>query len=162
MGAKSNVLYVALYIYFHRKAIGAGSASNLMRSITGVPDLYIFAVLFLGLESIWFHGSLTAWGGIIDGMSMYVFATFLIFYSIRRFWNSPIFFWIGYFVTVELFTFLHLVLPSFVNILILVVVYLVIEIYIWVRTGKVMQGKSNTIALWIMSIVAILIATFFW
>jgi hypothetical protein len=155
-------LAVALRVYFDRRASGSGRARNLMRSGTAVPDLYIFAVLFLGLGSMWFHASLTVWGGVFDGVSMYVYAAFLIFYSVRRFWDSAWFFWIGYLVTVGLFSLLHTVLPSVVNILILVAAYLSIEIYIWVRTGKVMQGKPLTIALWVGAVVAIGAATFFW
>ena len=155
-------LAVALVVYFDRKSSGSGRARNVIRSSTAVPDLYIFAVLFLGLGSMWFHGSLTVWGGIFDGVSMYVYAAFLIFYSVRRFWDSALFFWIGYLATVALFSFLHTVLPSVVNIMILVAAYLGIEIYIWVRTRKVMQGKPVTIALWVAAVVAILAATFFW
>lgn len=153
---------VALFVWFDRKAFRSGGAPNLIRSNTGVPDLYIFAVLFLGLGSMWFHGSLTEWGGVLDGMSMYVYAAFLAFYSVRRFWDNAWFFWIGYLLTVGLFTFLHTVLPSIVNIIILVVAYLAVEIYIWVRSGKVMQGKPGTIALWLLAVAAILTATFFW
>ncbi len=153
---------VALLVYFDRKVFRATTAPNLMRSNTVVPDLYIFAVLFLGLGSMWFHGSLTEWGGVMDGLSMYVYASFLAFYSIRRIWDNAWFFWIGYVATVVLFTFLHTVLPSFVNIMILVVAYLVIEVYIWVRSGKVMQGRPGTITLWVLAVVAILAATFFW
>ena len=54
-----------------------------MKSSSYVPDLYIFCVLFLGLGSMWFHASLTQWGGVIDAASMYVFLAFLVFYSIR-------------------------------------------------------------------------------
>jgi hypothetical protein len=113
---------------------------------------------------MWFHGSLTLWGNIIDGASMYVFAAFLTFYSVRRFWDSSVFFWLGYLLTVVLFTFLHAfkILPSFVYILILVAVYLILEVYIWIRSGKIMQGKASTITLWLLSIVAILAAVFFW
>ena len=111
---------------------------------------------------MWFHASLTEWGGLFDGVSMYIYTAFLTFYSIRRFWNSPAFFWIGYGATIGLFVFLHLLLPSFINILILVVAYLGVEVYIWVRTGKVMQGKPGTIALWVLAVVAMLAATFFW
>jgi len=153
---------VALFVYVDRKALGSGSSPNLMRSSTGVPDLYIFAVLFLGLGSMWFHASLTAWGSLLDGVSMYVYAAFLPFYSIRRFWTSPAFFWIGYAATIALFAFLHLILPPFINILILVAAYLGVEVYIWVRTGTVMQGKPDTIALWVLAVVAILAASFFW
>lgn len=154
-------LIVTLFVTFDRKTFSSG-APNLMRSRTGVPDLYIFAVLFLGLGSMWFHASLTEWAGIFDGVSMYVYAAFLSFYSIRRFWNSPVFFWVGYAATIGLFAFLHLILPPFINILILVVAYLAVEVYIWVRTGKVMQGRPLTIVLWLLSVTAILAATFFW
>lgn len=154
---------VALVVFLdRRKGSSSNGASNLMRSNTAVPDLYIFAVLFLGLGSMWFHASLTAWGSIFDGFSMYVFTAFLVFYSVRRFWNSAWFFWVGYLGTVALFTSLHKVLPSFVNILILVAAYLSIEIYIWKRSGKIMQGKPGTIVLWLLAVVAILSGTFFW
>lgn len=155
-------LLVALFVFFDRRTFATTTAPSLIRSQTWVPDLYIFAVLFLGLGSMWFHGSLTEWGGVFDGVSMYIYAAFLGFYSIRRMWDNEWFFWIGYVVTVGLFTFLHTVLPSFVNIIILVVFYLVVEVVIWVKTGKVMQGRAGTVVLWVSAVVAILLATFFW
>lgn len=153
---------VAFYVCKDRKSSSSSTAPNQMRSTSGIADLYIFAVLFLGLGSMWFHGSLTAWGNLIDGISMYVFVAFLSFYSIRRIWESSLFFWLGYIITVALFSYLHTILPSFVNILILVGAYLGIEIFIWIRSGKVLQGKSNTITLWLLAIFSILLATFFW
>ena len=127
-----------------------------------MPDLYIFAVLFLGLGSMWFHASLTYWGGVLDGLSMYLYAAFLIFYSVRRLWNNAIFFWIAYTATVALFTSLSNHVPAIVLIVILVVGYLAVEIAIWIRTGKVMQGKASTIVLWVSAALAILLATVFW
>lgn len=159
---------VALFVYLDREKFASGgtAAPNLIRSDTYVPDLYIFAVLFLGLGSMWFHASLTAWGGILDGVSMYVYAAFLCFYSIRRLWDSPLFFWIGYAATIVLFTVLHAfqddLLPSFVLIGILVVAYLVFEVIIWITSGKVMLGETKTVLLWLSAVVAILAATFFW
>lgn len=153
---------VAAFVYRDRKRLRLGTAPNLIRSRTGVPDLYIFAVLFLGLGSMWFHGSLTKWGGMLDGVSMYVYAAFLTFYSVRRIWDSAWFFWMGYVGVVCLFGFLQTILPSFVTIAILVVAYLAVEVYIWVRSGKVMQGKPGTILLWLLALAAILAATFFW
>lgn len=155
-------LLVAGFVYSDRKKFKSDDAPNLIRSRTGVPDLYIFAVLFLGLGSMFFHASLVKWGSVFDGMSMYFYASFLVFYTIRRFWDSALFFWIGYFLTVGLFTFLHTLIPSVINIAILVVAYLVFEIYIWVHTKKIMQGKQLTTALWILAVVAILSATAFW
>ena len=94
---------------------------------------------------------------------MYIYASFLAFYTVRRFWDSDVFFWLAYFGTVILFTILHAVgVPSVINIVVLVVAYLVLEVYVWIRTGKIMQGKVETIVLWIFAAVSILLATFFW
>ena len=46
--------------------------------------------------------------------------------------------------------------------MILVAAYLAIEVYLWVHTGKIMQGKLGTVLLWVFAVVAILAATFFW
>ncbi len=155
---------VAAVVYFDRKALGTGQPKNLIRSKTAVPDLYIFAVLFLGLGSMWFHGSLTRWGGILDGVSMFVFVAFLVFYSIRRFFQSAWFFWLGYLLTVTAFSIINGsgVVPPFVTIFILVIGYLVIEVYIWFREGAVMQGTLKTRLLWVFAVLSILAATFFW
>lgn len=153
---------VAFSVYADRKQIVGNPPPNQMRSHSWIPELYIFAVLFLGLGSMWFHASLTQWGNLIDGISMYVFAAFLGAYSLRRIWDSDAAFWISYLLAVVLFSILHLYLPSFINIIILVLAYFALEIYIWIRTGKVMQGKSNTAWLWSLAILSILIATFFW
>lgn len=155
-------LIVAVFVYRDRGKLTGEAPVNMMRSESAIPDLYIFAVLFLGLGSMWFHGSLTEWGGVMDGFSMYVFAAFLPFYSIRRFLLSDRLFWIGYGVTVVLFTILHTVLPAFVNILILVVAYLTVEIYIWVRSGKILQGATDPQWYWGLAIGSVVTATFFW
>jgi hypothetical protein len=157
-------LLVAIGVHADRKEYGAGSAPNLLGSKTAVPDLYIFAVLFLGLGSMWFHGSLTKWGGILDGVSMFVFVAFLIFYTIRRIWQSGVFFWVGYLLTVTVFSIINGsgIVPPVVAIFTLVIAYLAVEIYIWVRTGKVMQGTLKTQLLWVFAIISILTATFFW
>lgn len=155
---------VAAVVYVDRVALGSKAYPNLMKSKTAVPDLYIFAILFLGLGSMWFHASLTAWGGVLDGVSMYIFTAFLIAYSIRRMWDSAIFFWLFYAGIVLLFSALHAFtdIPSFVNILILIAGYVVVEIIIWVRSGKVLQGKVGPILLWSFGVLSILTATFFW
>jgi len=154
---------VALFVYFDRKA---GGNRNPIRSNSLIPDLYIFAVLFLGLGSMWFHASIKAWGGVTDQLSMFVYAVFLIFYSIRRLWNNEVFFWICYPITVFLFTLIAAYWTwenaSLVLILILVAIYLAFEVAMWVRKKKVMQGKPGTIVLWCLAVVAILTATVFW
>jgi hypothetical protein len=154
---------VALFVFFDRRS---GAATNVMRSMSPIADLYIFAVLFLGLGSMWFHASLKAWGGNFDGLSMYVYAAFLVFYTIRRIWASDLFFWLAYTGTVVGFFIAHILwqweLKSLVLILILVAAYLVFEVLIWVRSGKVMQGKASTQVLWLSAVACIGAATTFW
>lgn len=158
---------VALMVYFDRTA---GGAPNPIRSDDLVPDLYIFAVQFLGLGSMWFHGSLKEWGGWLDLASMFVYAAFLVFYSVRRFWSgtfsSNLFFWGAYGGTVALFTIVggewQWKYKSLILILILVAAYLAIEFYIWGSSGKWAQGKVLTQFLWLAAVVAIGLATLFW
>ena len=158
-------LIVAFFVYGDRKKFTSNNAPNLIRSKTLVPDLYIFAVLFLGLGSMFFHASLVDWGSVFDGMSMYIYASFLVFYTIRRIWDIAWVFWVGYFVSVVGFTLLHAfvpAIPSFINIGVLVLAYLAFEVYIWIRTKKVMQGKPLTVGFWILALVFIVFAIIFW
>lgn len=157
-----TAMIVAVSVYRDRKKLGFTTPTNVMRSNSPIVDLYIFAVLFLGLGSMWYHGSLTVWGGVLDGFSMYVFAAFLSFYSIRRFYPSDRFFWIGYSLTVALLTYLHTVWHAVVNIGILVVLYFVVEIYIWIRSGKVLQGNTDAQWYWGLAIASIAAASYFW
>jgi len=155
-------LLIALFVFFDRRALSPTATPNLMRSTTFIPDLYVFIVLFLGLGSMFYHGSLTEWGGIFDGLSMYLFAAFLVFYSIRRLWNSAVFFWLGYLSTVAVATSLHTPTTSFMLILTLTAIYLAIELYIWNRTGRVMMGTWRGAILWLSALASILMAVYFW
>ena len=157
-----TALIVAIMVYRDRKHLSGMTQMNFMKSHSYVPDLYIFAVLFLGLGSMFFHASLTAWGGVVDGASMYVFAAFLVFYSIRRMIVSAWIFWLGYLVTVALFTYLHTILAPLINIIILVTAYLIVEIIIWIRSGQILQGRTKTKWLWLSGVASILTASFFW
>jgi len=161
----ATAFLVAWFVYSDRKELGEGTPQNLMKSNTLMPDVYIFAVLFLGLGSMWFHASIKEWGGVFDGLSMYIYASFLVWYSWRRLWNCSIFFWVGYPLTVLGFTLMHNRIPSFVLILMLVIAYVIVEVSIWIKTGRVMQRSSTqnvTVVLWVSAVVAILMATFFW
>ena len=48
------------------------------------PILYSGVVLFLGPGSMFFHASMTAIGGLIDNVSMYLFVGFISWYNISR------------------------------------------------------------------------------
>ena len=158
-------LIVAIFVFIDRDPSAA--TPNLMRSKTSwIPDAYIFAVLFLGLGSMWFHASLREWGGVLDQMSMFVYAAFLIYYTIYRLWPNDTFFWvmypatfIGFTVWAAMWKFEY---ASLILIVILVAAYLVFEIIVNLRDGKFMQGKTYTQVLWCVAVGCILVATLFW
>lgn len=140
--------YVACRMWRDRQA---GTDRNIIMSARSwYGDLWVFCVLFLGLGSMWFHGSISKWVSWFDGFSMYVFTGFLVFYTLDRgFIRHGVnpdtrrrAFWIGYLLSVLLFTMLGpLGVPSEALIGILVVAYLLIEfIYarpvFWPRDGE--------------------------
>ncbi len=88
--AVGSSLVVAFFIYYDRKKAKMwGVSRNLFHDPDSwVADVYIFAMLFLGLGSMWFHASLSASVSWFDGMSMYIFSAFLPAYSIRRRWPA--------------------------------------------------------------------------
>lgn len=61
-----------------------GKPINQMQSNDFFPDLYTVVALFLGLGSMWLHASGAKHVAWMDGMSMYVFAGFLVFYTLDR------------------------------------------------------------------------------
>lgn len=167
--ALATSFVVMLFIGFDRQTFAGRAAPNLMRSNSWIADLYIFAVQFLGLGSMWFHASLKKWGGVVDGLSMYVFAAYLVFYTLYRLTGSKAAFWIGYLITVALFTLVHALLvfladtsPSLYAILLLVAAYLTFEIWIWAKQRVIAQGRPWTISLWFIAVFCILAATNFW
>lgn len=53
-------------------------------------SIYVSAILYMGPGSMFFHGSMTIWGGYLDVISMYVFVLFAIVYFIYRSWDLSI------------------------------------------------------------------------
>jgi hypothetical protein len=161
-----SIFSSAILVAFLRKdrlTFQGRTAPNLMRSDSWIPDIYLFAVLFLGLGSMWFHASLTSWGGLFDGLSMYIYAAFLVFYTAIRLCGRQIIFWIGYPTFVIMMTILHaLKVPSFALIIILVVCYLLLEVLIWIERREFALGEPAPILLWIFAAVSIIAATIFW
>lgn len=155
---------VALMLYRDRR--NGPTGENVMRSDNFIADFYVFAVLFLGLGSMWMHASLVAWAGNIDGLSMYVYAAFLVAYTLRRLVASNVLFWIVYAVLVVLFELVSIFWTSdnksLVLILILVLLYLGLEVAVCITQRKAFQGRPLTIALWVLAVVSIGLATLFW
>jgi hypothetical protein len=154
---------VALYVYLDRVDKNFGPV---IRSNSAIADLYIFAVLFLGLGSMWFHASLTESLAWLDGFSMYIYAAFLVFYTIRRLWHADWFFWVFYPITVIAFTLIGQLwkyqYASLILIIILVATYLAFEITVWVKTKSVLLGTKRARWLWGLAVASIGLATLFW
>lgn len=155
---------VALMLYRDRKDGPRGE--NVMRSDNSIADVYVFAVLFLGLGSMWMHASLVQWAGWIDGLSMYVYASFLIAYTVRRVAPSDVLFWILYPVLVVGFEIASIFWitdnTSLYLILMLVGLYLVAEIVTCAVQRKFLQGRRTPIVLWFCAVGCIGLATLFW
>jgi hypothetical protein len=130
----------------------AGASGNVMKSNSPIADGYVFAVLFLGLGSMWFHASMSSAASWMDGFSMYVFAGFLVFYTIDRLLvmrgvseaKRSLVFWVGWPVNAVIYTNIAATgLPSEVLIGALVGAYIILELIIgWI-------GKNDFFAGWI-------------
>jgi hypothetical protein len=80
--------FVALAIAWHaqrrHREGGPAARGNRMRSTLFYPGLYALIVAFFGIGAMFFHASLTDWGGKVDIASMYLFADFWILYNLAR------------------------------------------------------------------------------
>lgn len=160
-------LFVALMICFDRYRVRF--SKNVMKSTWWVPDVYVFAVLFLGLGSMWLHASLSKWVSWMDGLSMYVFAAFLVFYTLDRWFAQKgvtastrnLVFAIGYPLTTIAFTVIGaLGVPSELLIGILVIAYAILEFgfagflwkpwpLLWWMLGA--WAMQNAVVFWLLS-----------
>lgn len=158
-----TALIVALVLGRDRKIFAGRAAPNIMRSSSIIADIYLFAVLFLGLGSMWFHASMKAWGSTFDGLSMYIYAAFLVFYTMIRLYGDRLIFYIGYPTVVVTMTLFHATgVPSFALIIILVVFYLLLEVRLWFHQGSFAMGRVRPITLWIGAALSMGWATAFW
>ena len=53
-------------------------------------SIYASVILYMGPGSMFFHGAMTTWGGMMDVISMYAFVLFVIAYLIYRIWQLSI------------------------------------------------------------------------
>lgn len=157
---------VAFVVFLDRRSRhNAQRSRNAMRgSNSYVADLYVFIVLFLGLGSMWFHASLTRWGGILDAISVYAFMAFLVVYALRRSYvPSPAIFWFGYCSLVVCLTVVHsYATPRFEDTSMLLVissllVYFGLELNAW-RFG----GRRGNLKFWWFAIISGVVASVFW
>ena len=122
-----------------------GRPINVMRSNSPIADAAVFAVLFLGLGSMWFHASMSSAASWMDGFSMYVFAGYLVFYTVDRLMvmrgvaeaTRNLVFWVAWPVNAIIYTNIAAThLPSELLIGVLVGVYIILELFIGLWGGK--------------------------
>lgn len=143
-----------------------GTSSNVMKSSWWVADAYVFAALFLGLGSMWLHASISAAVSWMDGFSMYVFAAYLVFYTLDRGFahkgtasltRARVFFW-GYPLTAIILTIVGaLGVDSLYLILLLVAVYVALEFF---YAGFIFDIWA--MCFWLIGVFAMQNAVLFW
>ncbi len=77
-------LLIAWHAQRWQRKGGRATSGNRMRSTLFYPGLYALVVTFFGIGAVFFHASLTDWGGKLDIASMYLFADFWILYNLNR------------------------------------------------------------------------------
>jgi hypothetical protein len=148
-----------------------------IRSDSAIADAYVFAVLFLGLGSMWFHASMSKSVAWMDGFSMFVFAGFLVFYTLDRLLakrSAPelartLVFWIGWPIVAIVMT---IIAGSGVDsaplIAILVGIYVVLELITGlIGSGDFFDGwlgwrDKDARIYWLCALGAFVIAYIFW
>ena len=153
-----------------------GNPVNVMRSNSPIADAAVFVVLFLGLGSMWFHASMSSAASWMDGFSMYVFAGYLVFYTIDRLLvmkrvseaTRNLVFWVGWPVNAVIYTNIAaLHVPSELLIGALVLAYFVLELFIGLWGGKTFRdgwigwkdGRAATY--WLVGLVSFGLAILF-
>lgn len=165
-----TALVVAIGISRDRRQLGAKTAENLIQSRNLLADLFVFAVFFLGFGSMWYHASITQWGGKFDGMSMYVFVGYMICYTLYRLVPKWWLFLLVYVSTITIFTSLHNNVDSVILIAINVGLYVLLEIIILIlRIVKWVKGQWQLpadwylpVLWWLSAIACFLLAFMFW
>lgn len=73
-----------LYIIDKTAPSATNITANPMLSATFHSKMYGLLVIFIGIGSFYFHGSMTQLGGVLDNISMNTYITFLICYNFQR------------------------------------------------------------------------------
>lgn len=144
--------------------LARGSTANPMAFRSTYSMLYGFLVIFLGIGSIYFHGSLTRIGGFVDNFSMLLYITFLIVYNlfrVRMIDTRPIYFVVLLFLLNSILAIPVYVIDDLGTALFaaLVIVYIVIEVWI-IATAP--GGVRRKPVWFIVSVAAFAVAMIVW
>jgi len=117
-----------------------------MHGVNAYTTVFGILVIAIGSGSMFFHASMTNWGGAMDVVAMNLFLSFIIFFTTRRLFRWPGFvFWSIWTVANTVFITLRLVRPAaglgIFNILF--VVMLVLEISVILARRLANRGKKH-------------------
>lgn len=135
-----------------------------MRGGRFYPLLYICVVVFLGLGSMFFHATLLKWGGVMDNLSMYTFANFVLFYTLGRLVNSDLLFLISYITSVIAFAALNALelVSSFIIVLLVVLAYLGLEVYIFFWRKELRPPDRTFVYFYLPALISLGVAVLVW
>ncbi len=85
----SNLAFVLVGLLLLIHAGGAqAEGQNPMTTIPFYSISFGILIITLGLGSIFFHGSMTSWGNLLDNLAMYWFLSFALLYDLFRLFNA--------------------------------------------------------------------------
>ena len=106
------------------------------------PGLLALSVCLLGPGAMFFHASLTDWGGVLDIASMYFFLDFWLLYNLKRLYGwSDSTFLIAYVVATVAFTSPRLLSPAY-GVPVFVVVATVALATEWIAARPAQRGRT--------------------
>ncbi len=152
---------LALLVYRNRSAVS--SFRSRMGATDVFPLTYIGVVVFLGLGSMWFHASLVEWAGVLDNVSMYTFSNFILFYTLTRLVDDSRMFYVGYPLSVVVFTVLNATgAEGFALISAVVSIYVVLELYIALWMPGARTDLVGALAFYTPALVILVVAIGIW
>jgi hypothetical protein len=97
----SNLAFVLVGLLILIHAGGAqAEGQNPMTTIPFYSIGFGIVIITVGLGSIFFHGSMTSWGNLLDNLGMYWFLSFALLYDLFRLFNASN---VGVFIVIFLF-----------------------------------------------------------
>jgi len=97
----SNLAFVLVGLLIMIHAGGAqAEGQNPMTTIPFYSIGFGIVIITVGLGSIFFHGSMTSWGNLLDNLAMYWFISFALLYDLFRLFNASD---VGVFIVIFLF-----------------------------------------------------------
>lgn len=151
---------VGIFMAYFRKR-GVTQPNNRMQTTKFYPIMYLILLLYLGLGSMWLHASFTGWGGVMDQVSMFTYSSFLVWYTVVRMTDKDWPFYVGYPITVILFTILGAIsVPSELLIGILVGAYVILQAIIWAQK-RISNDLKSVLLLWLPALLSFILAAVF-